>query len=110
MKKVFLYYVLAYFAGISNINAFDNSVFINGFISQGYLKTENNGYLGDTEDGTFNFNEMGLNISTSPISRLRFGMQLFARDIGDFGNDELIIDWCQHRGLPLVNTGFFHRQ
>ncbi len=67
---------------------------IHGFISQGYLKSDDNNYLADTEDGSFQFNEMGINFATRLTSRLRCGMQFFARDLGDFGNDEMTLDWA----------------
>ena len=38
-------------------------VMIHGFISQGYLYSDKNDYLADTSDGTFQFNEMGINFS-----------------------------------------------
>ena len=41
-----------------------NGINIHGFISQGYLKSSDNNYQGNTEDGTFEFNEIGLTFST----------------------------------------------
>lgn len=67
---------------------------IHGFISQGYLRTDKNNYLADTEDGTFQFNEMGINFATDLTDTLHIGMQLFARDLGDVGNDDLLLDWA----------------
>ena len=67
---------------------------IHGFLSQGYLKSSANNYLADTEDGTFQFNEFGINFTTDLADGLHMGMQLFARDLGSLGNDDVIIDWA----------------
>ena len=67
---------------------------IHGFISQGYLKTDRNNYMADTEDGTFQFNEMGINFQTRVSEKLKIGTQFIARDLGTIGNDEIKIDWA----------------
>lgn len=68
--------------------------FIHGFISQGYLKTSANSIIADSEDGTFQMNEMGINFTNEPTDKLRIGMQFFARDYGSIGNDNIIMDWA----------------
>ena len=67
---------------------------IHGFLSQGYLKSTANNYLGHTKKGSYEFNEIGVNLSTSLTDDLQFGMQLFSRDMGEYGNNELAIDWA----------------
>ncbi len=67
---------------------------IHGFISQGYLKSSDNNFLGRTAEGTFEFNEVGLNFSTELTDNLRVGMQFFARDLGYLGNDNIVVDWA----------------
>lgn len=67
---------------------------IHGFVSQGFLKSEGNNIYADTKDGTFQFNEFGINFRTELTDRLSVGLQLFARDLGDLGNDDLAIDWA----------------
>ncbi len=71
-----------------------DDVKIHGFISQGYIKTTDNNYLADTENGSFEFNELGINFGTAISPRLRMGMQFFAQDIGDIGNDKITLDWA----------------
>lgn len=66
---------------------------IHGFISQGYLKTDDNNFLAETEDGTFQFNEIGINFGKQLTGKLHLGLQLFARDQGKIGNDEVVVDW-----------------
>jgi hypothetical protein len=95
------------------------SVDIHGFISQGYLKSNENNYLADTKDGTFQFNEMGINFTNQAASMLRIGCQLFARDLGDVGNDEIYINWAfadfsyrdwlgMRTGILKLPMGFYH--
>ncbi|PCJ56091.1 MAG: hypothetical protein COA79_19920 [Planctomycetota bacterium] len=67
---------------------------INGFASQGYLRSTENNYLGKSKDGSFEFNEVGINFQKNLTENLRVGLQLFARDLGSQGNDEVIIDWA----------------
>ncbi|MCP4146449.1 MAG: hypothetical protein GY757_01750 [bacterium] len=67
---------------------------IHGYISQGFLFSNRNNYLADTEQGSFHFNEMGINFSTELTDKLRLGIQLAARDLGDTGNDKVRIDWA----------------
>jgi hypothetical protein len=74
--------------------AMEDMVNIHGFMSQGYMKTEKNNYIVDSEDGTFQFNEMGINFTTLPVDRLMMGIQFFARDFGSIGNDAITVDWA----------------
>ena len=66
---------------------------VHGFISQGYLKTSHNNYLAKTEDGTTEFNEAAVNVSSELSDKLRVGIQILARDLGDDGNDQVKLDW-----------------
>lgn len=78
---------------IHNAHSFDTA--INGFISQGYLKTDKNNFQGETEKkGSFQFNEMGIKFSSMVSNNLFIGMQFFARDLGNLGNDEITLDWA----------------
>ena len=92
---------------------------IHGFVSQGFLQTDKNNYLAKTEDGSTQFNEMGINFTTYVADDLKVGCQFFARDLGEVGNDEVIINWAfaeyAYRnwlglrvGLIKVPFGFFN--
>lgn len=68
---------------------------IHGFVSQGYLVSDANDFLfADTEDGTFEFNEMGINFSKNLSEGLYLGIQFLSRDLGKFGDNEVEIDWA----------------
>lgn len=75
--------------------AFDpEALEIHGFASAGYLKTTENNYLLNSEDGSFEFNEAGLNVTTALSDRFKAGMQLFSQDQGDVGNNAVHLDWA----------------
>ena len=84
---------ILFFAG-NTLQAEENgTIDIHGFIAQGFLQTSDNNFMAETKKGTLEFNEMGINFTTSLNDRLNAGMQFFARDLGDFGNDEIEVDW-----------------
>lgn len=70
------------------------SVQTHGFISQGFLKSERNNVFEGTKDGTFQFNEFGVTFLTDLFEQLHAGIQLFSRDLGDLGNNEVTLDWA----------------
>ncbi|MBU0991163.1 MAG: hypothetical protein KJ737_01610 [Proteobacteria bacterium] len=69
-------------------------VSIHGFVSQGYIHSTGNDVIPDSTNGSFEMNELGINFSTLVSPRLRMGAQFFARDYGDYGNDQVNIDWA----------------
>ncbi len=71
-----------------------NDIQMHGFSSQGYLKSTENNYLGDSKEGSWEFNEIGVNFAIPISDELRFGIQFFSRDLGTNGNNRLIIDWA----------------
>lgn len=84
---------------LNNAYAFDldssDKIDIHGFITQGYLVTDDNNFLADTEgDGTLQYNEIGINFSSDVSDRLRMGVQLLTRDLGKMGNHEITLDWA----------------
>lgn len=96
MMRSFLGYAIVLFLvfpGFANGYMMDD-LMIHGFISQGYMKSDDNNFLAQTEDGSFQFNEMGINFTSVISTNLHLGMQFFARDQGKYGNDEVRIDWA----------------
>jgi hypothetical protein len=68
---------------------------IHGFASQGALKSSGNNYLTpDSRRGTADFNEFGLAVTDRISPELSAGMQIFARDLGNQGNDDPTLDWA----------------
>ena len=70
-----------------------NGIDIHGYVSQGYLKSDKNNYLVNSKDGSFEFTELGINFSKE-FEKLRVGLQLLSRDMGEFGNNEIKLDWA----------------
>lgn len=81
---------------LNPVHAADADVEIHGFASQGYIKTtEENEYpVGNSGQGSFNFNDFGINFTKRLAPDLRVGLQLFAQDRGNFGNDTITLDWA----------------
>ena len=95
MKKLISVFFLALLFSVTSAFSYEmGDVDIHGFISQGYMKSNEYDYYVGMKDGSFQINEMGINFATKLTKRLRLGMQLFARDIGKVGNDEVVVDWA----------------
>ena len=98
MKKLFLVMIVVLFGLINQVQAmeFDDlgGIDVHGFISQGYLQSDENNFFADTEKGTTQFNEMGINFSADVTEKLRLGVQFFARDMGTIGNNDVVLDWA----------------
>jgi hypothetical protein len=76
-------------------NPFDDlNLETHGFASFGYLRSWQGVTYGDSEHGTTDFWEAGINVIARPIDHLRLGAQLFARDLGDFDNGKPQLDWA----------------
>lgn len=67
---------------------------IHAFASQGaILSTGSNFLVADSKSGSVEFNEVGINFSHQLTDRLRLGIQLFARKLGDLGSYTPSVDW-----------------
>ena len=70
------------------------SVEVHGFASQGFILTTDNNYLvTDTERGSFQLSEAGINFSKQLTGKLRMGIQLFVQNFGATGSYNLTADW-----------------
>jgi len=58
------------------------------------MKSSANNFLAGTNDGSFQFNELGLNITFQAFDDLRLGAQVLSRDLGREGNNSIFIDWA----------------
>ncbi len=82
-----------------------SQVRVNGFASQGYIKTDGNNFLvPESKDGSFDLSEVGITVNTQVTDRLRFGVQILSRDFGDEGNNNIVLDWGY--GDYRVSNGF----
>ena len=98
MKKYLLTIITiaAIAAWISPVTAYEaEGIDIHGFISQGFLDSCDYNYLThNSKDGSFEYNEMGINFGTELTDKLRVGVQFFARDLGDAANNKISLDWA----------------
>jgi len=70
------------------------SVEVHAFASQGFILSKDNNYLSsDTTHGSFQFSEVGVNLTKSITDKLRMGVQLFAQDLGPTGSYNVKADW-----------------
>jgi hypothetical protein len=70
------------------------SVEVHAFVSQGFILSANNNYLAnDTQHGSFQFSEIGLNFTKTVTDNLRLGLQLYAEDLGPTGSYIPTFDW-----------------
>lgn len=79
-----------------------------GFAAQSYIHTDDNQFFGDSEHGSFEFWELGVNTLWRPHKQWQFAAQLVARDAGktddgDFRFDYALIDY--NFGFAAQNNG-----
>ncbi|NOY62844.1 MAG: hypothetical protein GXP10_06810 [Gammaproteobacteria bacterium] len=71
-----------------------SSVQLHGFISQSYTRTSNNRFFGESENnGSFDFREMGINISARPSPDLQLAAQLTSRKAGKSDDGDVQLDY-----------------
>jgi hypothetical protein len=67
---------------------------VHGFVSQGFILTWRNEYLAqDSTKGSFEFSELGINVTKALTDQLELGVQFFAQDLGPSGNHAPQVDW-----------------
>jgi Phosphate-selective porin O and P len=71
-----------------------SAIQLHGFVTQGYLRSDANNYLGESQRGTFELFEAGLTVTKELTDRLRVGMQLFGDRHGDSGDYKAKVDWA----------------
>ena len=72
-----------------------DNLYVNGFVSQGYLNTSKNNYLVPRSvNGTAAFTEAAITLLARPMDRLQVGIQFLGRNFGNSGNDQVVIDWA----------------
>jgi hypothetical protein len=77
------------------------SVQIHGFVSQGYLHSSENNFLANSRSGSAESTDLGLNINWSILDSLRAGGQIFYRNLGDYSEDKVVLDWALIDYQPL---------
>jgi len=70
------------------------SLQFHGFLSQSFVLTSANRWFGNSEDGSLDFTEAGLNLSFRPIGPLRLAAQGIYRRSGRLNPNELRLDYA----------------
>ena len=71
----------------------NNDLQIHGFFSQGYVNTSDNNFYGDSEDGSFDFRDIGLNASLRLGPRWLVSAQLLSRTAGEMDDGNVNLDY-----------------
>lgn len=94
----FLLYSIVLYGKISygNTNEIWNSTKIAGFASQGYTRSSDNNFYGNSEkkSGSFSLREMGLNVSSSLSKSFFSSAQILARNTGQDDDDSVTLDYA----------------
>ena len=67
---------------------------LHGFAAQSYIHTDDNDFFGNSDNGSFEFWELGINALWRPLSQLQFAAQLVARDAGETDDGKLRFDYA----------------
>lgn len=70
-----------------------DKVQLHGFLTQGYMKSVENNFLGDTMDGTFRLTEIGLNINARLTDKFRLGGQALYSHLPEESKGKVHADW-----------------
>jgi len=65
-----------------------------GFASQAYIRSSANNFFGESENGSFDFRELGLNASLRPRPDLMLSAQLLSRHAGKKDRENLRLDYA----------------
>lgn len=90
-----LFMVWTAFSHAAHSDKWDNAFQIHGFLTQGYVNTTANSFFGDSEDGSFEFREIGVNTSYRYNPQLMVSAQLLSRTAGDMYDGSLNLDYGQ---------------
>ncbi|MEZ5587912.1 MAG: hypothetical protein R3E46_12645 [Sedimenticolaceae bacterium] len=71
-----------------------DEVEVHGFATQGFIKTSANSFFGDSEDGSFEFTELGVNASMDATEDIRLSGQLLSRSAGEMYSGTPSIDFA----------------
>jgi len=68
---------------------------VHSFASQGFAYSNDNSYLTmNTSKGSFNFDDLGVNLSTQITDKFRVGAQGYTRRLGELSRGQVTLDWA----------------
>lgn len=87
----------------------ENKLSVNGFLTQGFFYTDQNNVYGESSDnGSFDFHEIGLNAAYRLTPKLRAAAQVMSRQAGEVDNGEPKLDYAllDYRFSDAVDNAF----
>lgn len=94
--KLSRYLMLGVFvSGMSFIASAGEQLEFNGFLTQGYFLTDHNRFNGNSESGSFDFRELGVNASWKPSSEMLLTGQVVSRKAGKVDDGDLALDYAR---------------
>lgn len=99
MKNNLQYLVLLFILNTANAsevlsNDWIKQIQIHGFATQGLIFTTDNSFYGDSEHGSADFTEIGINANVQFSPRIRLAGQLLSRHAGDMDNGSVRVDYA----------------
>jgi hypothetical protein len=68
---------------------------VHSFGSQGFAYSNDNSYLTmNTSKGSFNFDDLGVNLSSQITDKFRVGAQVYTRRLGELNKGQVTMDWA----------------
>lgn len=101
--------LFCYISRITNAIELSEDIQVHGFFSQGYFLTSENDLFGESSSGgSFDFTEIGINASWTPISNLRLAAQALFRRAGVGHEHDLSLDFglLDYSIISTVDTHF----
>jgi len=86
--------ILAAPPGRADASSWKEGLELHAFVSQGYVHTSDNRFMGDSQNGSFDFREIGASASLRLSPRWLFSAQLLSRKAGDLSNDSVDVDYA----------------
>ena len=78
-----------------NFNVAGRKVQVHSFGSQSFAYSNDNSYLTmNTSQGSFNFDDLGVNLSSQITDKFRAGAQGYTRRLGELNKGQVTLDWA----------------
>jgi len=100
---IFLMAVLWFGVAVADEDsAWPEELQLHGFLSQGFVKTSGNRFYGPSDDGSWDFREIGANLSYRPKPDLLFAGQLLSRTAGEMYDGSIRVDYALVDYAPIM--------
>lgn len=78
---------------------------VHGTFSQGWIHTRDGNFVENSNEGSFDFREFGINATRSLGDHVTVGGQLLGKVFGTVGKDKLYLDWLNVSYSPMNEFG-----